>query len=131
MLAQEAARPEVLNRRLKLHAVCRLKSILVVGLLVIAEDIGEAVMLALLNVIQFLRMIGHRAVLGIDKPALVIPIKTKRIAIASRIDLRHLLTFRRVKPEDAGGEVTPRQTWACRAHGGRQPAQPAGGGLGT
>src|SRR6266404_7634885 len=114
MIAQEAARPEVLNRWLKLHAVRGLECILVVGLLVIAENVGEAVMLALLNVIQFLRMIGHRAVLGIDEPALVIPIKTKRIAIASRIDLRHLLTFRRVKPEDTGGEVATRKTWPAR-----------------
>src|SRR5258708_16259082 len=125
MIAQEAAWSEVLNRRLKLHAVRGLECVLVVRFLIVAEDIGEAVMLALLNVIQFLGMIGHRAVLGIDEPALVIPIKTKRIAIASRIDLRHLLTFRRVKPEDAGGEIPTRKTRPPRDVGVWPLSQPA------
>src|SRR5207237_6041957 len=80
MIAQQTAGPDVLNWRLKLHPIRWLESVLVIRLFAVAEDVRKAVMLALLNVIEFFRMVRHGAILGVDEPALVIPVKTKRIS---------------------------------------------------
>src|SRR5262249_58483422 len=68
-------------------------------------DIGEAVMLALLDVVDLLGVVGHGAVLGVDQPALVVPVEAERVAVAARVDLRLLLSFGRVEAEDGRGEV--------------------------
>src|SRR5438132_4641765 len=125
MVAKKSGRSCILDRRLKRKSVWRLKTVGIIRLFVIAEDIREAVMLPFLDVIQFLRMIGHRSVLGVDQPALIVPVEAERIAIAPRENLRRLLALGGIEAEDRGGEIATGESWAARHVRVRPFAQPA------
>src|SRR5207248_5026322 len=96
----------ILEWRLKLEAIGRLRAVRIIRLLIVAEDVREAVVLSFLNVIKFLRMVGHGTMLGIDQPTLIVPIEAKGIAIAARENLRRLLALGGIKAQDSGRELT-------------------------
>src|SRR5438034_10579276 len=93
MIAEQPGRSRILDRRLKLKYVGRLGAVGIIRLLIVAENIREAVMLPFLNVIKLLGVVGHGSVLGVDQPTLVVPIEAEWIAIAPREHLRRLLAF--------------------------------------
>ena len=82
-------------------------------------------MLALLDVVQLLGMVGHGAVLRVDQSAFLVPVEAKRIAIATGEDFGNLLPFGWIETEDAGGEVAPSETRAAAHIGMRAFAETA------
>src|SRR5260370_10151072 len=125
MVAKKSGWSYILDRRLKRQSVERRGTVGIIRLFVIAEDIGEAIMLPFLDVIELLRVIGHRSVLGVDQPALIVPVEAERIAIAPRENLRRLLTLGGIEAKDRGRELAAGKTGAPRPFRVRASPQPA------
>src|SRR5438874_10668440 len=113
MVPQQSTGADVLDGRLERQTIRRSGSVRVIRLLVVTENIGKAVVPSLLNVIDLFRVVGHRAMLRVDQPALIVPIESKGVAVAARIDLGHLLCLGRIEAKDAGGEVAAGKPWTA------------------
>ena len=106
MIAEQSAWADVPNWRFELETWWRLGTVGIIRFLIVAEHIGEAVVLAFLNVIKLFRMVSHRSVLGVDQPTAVIPVETERIAIPARENKRLLLPLGGIEAKNCGGEFT-------------------------
>src|SRR5262249_290144 len=120
-----SAGTQVLDRRLEFQSFRRSRAIGIRRSLAVPKIEREAMVFPLLNLVELLRMIGHRSMLGVDQAALVIPVKPEGVAVTAREDFWILLAARGIESEDAGSEFAGGNAGAARHFGIRRLCGPA------